>query len=73
LLLKFELYMGNSEHPAKLNRGIQDFLEEQFDRVRKNKQNNHLTVSEVLEIKHSEDFPFPFTPQHVGILFKCDK
>ncbi len=41
--------------------------------MRRNKQQSYLTVSEVLEIKHAEDFPFPFVAQHVGVLFKCDR
>lgn len=27
----------------------------------------------MLEIRHAEDFQFPFVPQHVGVLFKCDR
>jgi hypothetical protein len=65
--------MGNTEQPGKLNHGIEDFLKEQFDKVKKDKHHNYLTVSEALEIRHPEEFPFPFNPQHVGILFKCDK
>lgn len=65
--------MGNTEHPGRLNRGIEDFLEEQYEKVRHNKKQDFLTVSEVLEMRHPEDFPFPFVAQHVGVLFKCDR
>lgn len=63
--------MGNSDNSGKLNPGILEFIHEEYERVRKDPQKKHLTLSEVLEVHSHEDYPFEF--RHLGILFVCDK
>lgn len=39
--------------------------------MKKDQDRKYLTVSEVLEIKHPEDYPFDF--KHLGNLYVCDE
>lgn len=62
--------MGNSESESHISSGIREYIEEEFQRLRRDSHRNYLTVSEVLQARHPEDFPFEFS--HLGVLYICD-
>jgi hypothetical protein len=37
--------MGNSENPGQINAGILEYIQEEYDRVRKNQNALYLTLS----------------------------
>jgi dihydroorotate dehydrogenase len=62
--------MGNAEG-GRLNPGIVEYMQEEFERVIGEKGRKHLLLSEVLEVHPHEDYPFDF--RHLGVLFVCDR
>lgn len=59
--------MGNVE---SLEKGIQEYVKTEFERVRKDKTRDYLILGEILQIKSQEEYPFTFA--HLGILFVLD-
>lgn len=63
--------MGNTDNTCKLNPGILEYMNEEYERVMIDKNRKEMTLSEILEVHAHEDFPFDF--RHLGILFVCDR
>ncbi len=40
--------MGNNENSGVINFGIKEYMNEQFNKVRKNQKRDYLTISEVI-------------------------
>lgn len=38
--------------------------------MRRDSSRNHITLTEIIQAKHPEDYPFDF--RHLGILYVCD-
>lgn len=38
--------------------------------MKRDPHRNHLTITELIQARHPEDFPFDF--RHLGILYVCD-
>lgn len=47
LYLNLKKIMGNSENSGVINFGIKEYMNEQFNKVRKNQKRDYLTISEV--------------------------
>jgi hypothetical protein len=60
--------MGNTE--SGLDKGIQQYCESEFERVRKDNMRDYLVLGEILQIQSQEDFPF--TMNHIGNLYALD-
>ena len=60
--------MGNIE--SGLDKGIQQQIISEFERVRKDDTRDYLVLGELLQIQSPEDFPFTFN--HIGNLFVLD-
>lgn len=61
--------MGNIE--SGLDKGIIEHIQQEFDRVRKDKTRDYLIIGEVLQLQASDEYPFNFS--HMGILFVLDE
>jgi len=53
-----------------LEKGVQQYVVTEFDRVRKDKTRDYLVLGEVLQIQSQEDYPFTFN--HIGNLYVLD-
>lgn len=61
--------MGNTE--SGIDKGIEQFIVSEFERVRKDNTRDYLLLSEVLQLQSQEDHPFSFA--HIGNLFILDE
>lgn len=61
--------MGNTE--SGLDKGIQQYIVGEYERVRKDNTRDYLILSEVLQLQSQEDYPFTYA--HIGNLFVLDQ
>lgn len=61
--------MGNNE--SSLDKGIQQCVLSEYERVKKDKSRDYLILKEILNLSHPDDYPFTFA--HIGNLFVLDE
>ena len=60
--------MGNVE--SGIDKGLQLYIKQEFDRVKKDPTKDYLNLGEMLQLKSQDEYPFSFA--HLGILFVLD-
>ena len=60
--------MGNVE--SNMDKGLQLYIKQEFERVQKDPSKDYLTLGEVLQLKSQDEYPFTFA--HLGLLFVLD-